>query len=187
MKTCRSCKESLDDRMFYPDRASKDGLSYMCIQCTSKDNARRYRENREARLAKGRAAYNSDPVKYREAKRVSRGKPHVKAMEAKRIREWNSKNKHKVVAYSAKRRAVKLNASTSWLSELSDLVFEEAALLAKMRSKSTGIAWDVDHIVPLQSKFVCGLHTFSNIAVVPASVNRSKSNKYWADMQPIGA
>lgn len=85
-----------------------------------------------------------------------------------------------------KRRAVKLGATVKWLPELSELVFDEAAVLAKMRQESTGIAWDVDHIIPLQSKLVCGLHTFSNIAVVPASVNRSKSNRYWADMPSIG-
>lgn len=182
MKTCKSCKESLPHGMFYVDQKSKDKLSYMCIKCTSEDNARRYQKNRELRIAKAKREYDNDPEKFRALKRAYRKKPYIKAAEAQRKSDWNSKNKHKVIAYTAKRRAVKLNAAVKWLSDLSELVFEEAALLAKMRKEHTGIAWEVDHIVPLQSKLVCGLHTFSNIAVVPASVNRSKSNRYWADM-----
>lgn len=182
MKTCKRCREILNESRFYADKKSRDGLSYMCIECTSKDSARRYQENREVRIARAKLEYDRDPNKYRMLKRKYRLIPAIRAAAAQRQAEWQKKNSHKVVAYSAKRRAAKLNATPSWLEELSGLVFEEAALLAKARQKTTGISWDVDHIVPLQSKLVCGLHTFSNIAVVPTSVNRSKSNRYWADM-----
>lgn len=41
---------------------------------------------------------------------------------------------------------------------------------------------EVDHIVPLVSKIVCGLHCPANLAAVPISYNRAKGNKYWPDM-----
>ena len=40
-----------------------------------------------------------------------------------------------------------------------------------------GIPHEVDHIVPLTSKVVCGLHWEGNMRVVTRRVNRSKVNK----------
>jgi len=35
----------------------------------------------------------------------------------------------------------------------------------------------VDHIYPVKSKYVCGLHTVANLQVLPAAVNHAKGNK----------
>lgn len=37
---------------------------------------------------------------------------------------------------------------------------------------------EVDHVVPLRSKVVCGLHVWDNLRVVPKSVNRAKRNHF---------
>jgi hypothetical protein len=39
----------------------------------------------------------------------------------------------------------------------------------------------VDHIVPLNHPYVCGLHWDGNLQIIPHHVNRAKSNKYWPD------
>ena len=49
---------------------------------------------------------------------------------------------------------------------------------ARSVSKRTGVPHDVDHIYPLQSLFVCGLHVEHNLCVSPASQNRSKNNGF---------
>jgi len=53
------------------------------------------------------------------------------------------------------------------------------------RNAQGSIRWNVDHIVPLRSKLVCGLHNEHNLAVIPSIDNSRKSNKYWPDMPEI--
>lgn len=43
----------------------------------------------------------------------------------------------------------------------------------------------VDHIVPLNSPFVCGLHTHDNLQIVTLRHNRGKSNIAWPQMWPL--
>ena len=54
---------------------------------------------------------------------------------------------------------------------------KEAIALTKIRSKLLGGEWEIDHIIPLRAKLVCGLHIGINIEVVPRQFNRSKNNK----------
>jgi hypothetical protein len=58
----------------------------------------------------------------------------------------------------------------------------EAYDLRRLRDDYTGFGWHVDHIVPLISPVVCGLHWYRNIRVIPAKENMMKSNKHWEDM-----
>ena len=79
----------------------------------------------------------------------------------------------------AHRYARKLQATPAWAN---DFFIQEAYALAKLREKICGGKWEVDHIVPLKSSLVCGLHTESNLRVIPRSQNRVKKNTYWPDM-----
>ena len=46
---------------------------------------------------------------------------------------------------------------------------------------------DVDHIVPLVSQHVCGLHCEANLQYLPSALNQSKRNFWWPDMPRIEA
>ena len=92
---------------------------------------------------------------------------------------WRKNNQEKVNAVDARRRAAKANAVPSWANHF---FINEIYHLARLRTKHTGFKWHVDHIVPLTSKRVCGLHVEHNLQVIPASVNQSKNNRRWPDM-----
>lgn len=62
------------------------------------------------------------------------------------------------------------------MDEFTQFVTAEAHDLRKLRNSSTNIEWHVDHIIPLKGKQVCGLHIWSNLAVIPKTHNLSKGN-----------
>ena len=74
------------------------------------------------------------------------------------------------------RRAKKLQATPKWDAEFTEFVCKEAYQLAKLRKTITNISWHVDHIVPLSGRGWCGLHIWSNLQVIPASLNVRKCN-----------
>lgn len=55
-------------------------------------------------------------------------------------------------------------------------------IFARMEAERTGKSVHVDHIVPLKSKFVCGLHCEQNMQLLFAEDNFKKNNKYWPGM-----
>ena len=96
-----------------------------------------------------------------------------------KTRKWQRANPDKTAQYVANHRCSKLDATPSWANQF---FIAEAYHLARLRTKITGVKWHVDHIIPLQSKLVCGLHNEFNLSVIPARVNTSKGNRYWPEM-----
>jgi hypothetical protein len=91
-------------------------------------------------------------------------------------RLWAQRNRGKRNAIEACRRAAKLRATPQWVerSRIQDIYTE-----VDRRSKTEGVVYHVDHIVPLQSEFVCGLHCLSNLQIIPGKENISKGNRTW--------
>lgn len=48
---------------------------------------------------------------------------------------------------------------------------------AKWNAKNPGNKVHVDHIIPLKSDYVCGLHCENNLQIIPAVSNISKKNR----------
>ena len=71
--------------------------------------------------------------------------------------------------------AKKTNSVPSWADKAQIKAFY---IHAQFMSKHTGIPHEVDHIDPLRSDKVCGLHCHQNLQVITAEANRKKNNKF---------
>lgn len=89
------------------------------------------------------------------------------------VAQWGRVNKHKRNAITARRYAKKSQSTPRWAErELIAEVYRQAALRG----------WHVDHVVPLNSPLVCGLHCWANLQLLSPSENCSKGNHHWPDM-----
>jgi len=143
----------------------------------SRDRTRE--KNRERDDAYRRAYYSANRERLLAICKGHHYANHTVRLEQKRA--WSATNPERGATYAAKRRAAKLLATPAWAEVF---FIEEAYRLAALRSRVTGMPWEVDHIVPLVSESVCGLHVIDNLRVIPKTLNRSKSNRYWPDMAP---
>lgn len=117
---------------------------------------------------------NPEKLIAKRARYFSKNKPHILEL----ARAWAARNKHKRNASKSRRIAAKLMATPSWADmDKIESFYERARNL----SSETGISHHVDHIIPLRSKWVCGLHVETNLQVLTAAENQSKSNRHWPD------
>jgi len=135
-----------------------------------------YERNKELTKERARQWSLDNPEKRYEIHRKNRDKD-LENHNA-RNREWNSKNKDVKAALSAKRRSAKLNRTPKWLTA-DDIEHMQALYsVAAMIQRESGVEYHIDHIIPLQGKFVSGLHVPDNLRVIPAVDNLKKSNKH---------
>jgi len=93
--------------------------------------------------------------------------------------EYYYRNKEMWREIKARRRATEKQAGVSWKdTEWEVFAMKEIYSMASKRTKVTGVIHEVDHIVPLQSALVCGLHCSDNLQILTRLENRSKSNKH---------
>jgi len=144
----------------------------ICKKCGSSDS---YKDS-SCRPCK-KAGYAANPEKHRTNNAVWR-KSNAEKKRAKNA-AWQKANPGKCCAIAAKRYAIKLRATPKWFEE--DLV-EALYIEANKITIATGIKHNVDHIVPLQSDLVQGLHCLANLQIISKSENVSKGNRYWPDM-----
>ncbi|MHB1231570.1 MAG: hypothetical protein ACYCZQ_03165 [Burkholderiales bacterium] len=85
-------------------------------------------------------------------------------------------NPHIYNKCNSQRRAQKLNATPLWAND--EYVVRFIYKLASVFSKCLNEKVEVDHIVPLKGKKVCGLHIAHNMQLLTESQNSQKSNKH---------
>lgn len=88
----------------------------------------------------------------------------------KKERQKVSKRAHKGL-----RRASLINRTPAW-ADMAAIKKIYAQCVKK--TEKTGIEYHVDHIIPLQGKYVSGLHVANNLRIIPAADNLKKYNKW---------
>lgn len=195
-KVCRKCGESKPRSLFYTDASRPDGKHPWCNDC-NKTRAKKYEaahvnerrvrtyawreKNRDRQREINRASHERNREKRNAQSRMYRETNLERMREL--TRDWMKNNPDKCSTVKAMRRAAKNNAVPVWAdSEFEQFAIKHTYDVAKLRTRMTGIAWHVDHIVPIRSKKVCGLHCMANMQVIPGAVNHSKGNRVWPNM-----
>lgn len=207
MKTCAKCGVEKDKSEFGKHSRQKDGLQRNCKVCQREYFANYRTENHDAALAreaewrkrnpdvnrarlsnfrrdnpdKGKAYSAAYRARHPERRRATCARYRTKNTQRESLyrKIYVSKNKDKLAAKSSMRRAVKLLATPRWANVAA---INDIYSFAMRVSAGTGIDHHVDHIVPLISDIVCGLHCEANLAVLTAQENQSKSNRFWPHM-----
>lgn len=131
---------------------------------------------RNRRLLNPELEREKDKIRYRKDNRRKlsneKWRANNKEKQNNSIKNWILKNRKHVNSIHSKYRAKKKNATPIWadLNKIKKIYLE------------CNDNFQVDHIVPLNSKLVCGLHCEFNLQYLDAKENIIKGNRYWPDM-----
>lgn len=151
-----------------------------CLLCHNEDQRREYhsdpsnrdrsrnwrRANREQCSRQEKRSRQANPEHYAEYYRNWREENPELCLEYRS--RWREENPEKCRAYAAKYRAAKLQAIPPWA---------DLEAIAEIYAKCPE-GHHVDHIHPLQGKFISGLHVENNLQYLTAEENLSKSNSF---------
>jgi hypothetical protein len=158
MKTCVICSiDKPDDQFFRWMRRCKECHNAICRA--------NYRKNAE---------HVKQRVKIYDATR-----PERTAYQREYAKSHFQRNKPLHNARGKQRRAIQRRAMPAWAN--TELI-KEYYFAADLLSMCTGEWYHVDHVVPLQSELVCGLHWEGNMQILTGPENISKGNRFWPDM-----
>ena len=148
-----------------------------CVECMKEDWAidnekRKGRPKSEAAKAAGKRYYQKN--RYVVIARAA-------ARPASEVRQYKDKHKEKNPEYYKALTSVRKRrhraATPKWVGAEEKKDIRQMYLEAQRLTKLTGERYVVDHVYPLISDEVCGLHTLRNLRIMTQAENLIKSNK----------
>lgn len=176
IKVCSRCR--LEKPLeFFDLRSDRPGKRRShCADCRRKQVKDYDSKNKDKK-----SLYNKDYRDKNKEDLTKKAKIYYKQNRKERLaylKLWRASNPDKVSMLGRLRRENLRYASPSWLTEEQMGQIKEIYILAKDCSVTSGEIYEVDHIVPLKGKNVCGLHVPWNLQVLPKDLNRAKSNRH---------
>lgn len=166
-------KENAQSSAYYTANAEK--IKRIARQRFAEDStaqraasARWKAENAERVAEYKRAKYAQQPKKARPPK------DPTASLRAKKA--WKARNPHRVAEDKIARLLHAKQATPTWADR--DLI-ADLYTLARVYREETPVFAHVDHVVPLRSKIVCGLHSQHNLTCLPHDENIRKGNRVW--------
>jgi len=170
-KICSKCKKLLPLEKFYNEKQRKRNSCKACDYKRLKE-WRIKNSDKIKKIQKNFYAKHKKRLSKQKAKYYSLNKEKTKAAQWR----WECLNKDKRNAINSRKRAKKKQALAPWVDHVKvKAIYKEAAEL----TQTTGISHHVDHVYPLTSDFLCGLHVETNLQILKYDENIRKKNKYW--------
>ena len=160
MKTCTKCLSVKELTEFYKRKCTPDGVEAWCKVC---------------RLAHNKAWHQKNKEKHSEL--TSKWYAENKENHLENSRIWYANNRHRKIATTSAREKRVINATPAWLSNEQKLQIQ-AHYKQALQLSIEGVKYEVDHIVPIKNKIVCGLNVPWNMQVITRQENRSKATKF---------
>ena len=150
------CKKALSEYYFHK---TQNRYTSQCKDCQCKKVKARYHVNPEKENARTRAWRKANIEKVRTQEK-----------------NYRKTSPEKYRAKNAKRRADRLKATPAWadLKKIAQIY------------KDCPPGYHIDHIFPLRSPIMCGLHVENNLQYLPAKENISKGNRVSLEKQLTG-
>jgi len=124
-----------------------------------------YEQNREAVIARANTTPDHRKREYRKT--------------------WADNNLLSIRANTKVRRRKHREATPPWLTRAQKSEMRALYQAAILSSQTTGEQYVVDHIYPLRSEVVCGLHVPWNLRIITQKENLEKSNKMPDDSEAL--
>ena len=172
LKLCKHCETEKELSEFSKHAGCKFGVNSKCKECVKSYYKKYYSENKQKILKSNKEWYeNNKDLHQQFVKDWSYNNPDKIRKIHKRYRD---KNKDKICYWSAKRRSRMKNSTLeNYLDEVKE-IYKKCTFINMMCYRK----YEVDHIVPLQGKNVCGLHVPWNLQILTKEDNIKKGNKY---------
>jgi hypothetical protein len=115
---------------------------------------------------------------------ISRAKARPKTAVSQYKQKYKLANPDLYRVFANTRRRRFRQATPKWVSAEERKQIRYLYAQARDLSQGLGVPYEVDHIYPLASDKVCGLHVLINLRVIPKCENLEKSNKLVDATQP---
>ena len=185
-KVCARCGSHKQISEYHVSSQSKDGRRNICKICANAALNLWISQNKERCKNYAKQWRNKNAEKCREATRKWKANNPGKAALSNKLTKlkrkekataqykiWRSRNLDRLRIKQAKRRSQNKLATPSWADHY---------LINDMYKEAEYQQLHVDHIVPLKSALVCGLHWEGNLQLLTSMENRKKGNRTWPDM-----
>jgi len=172
--------------------AKRNCSNHDCRGCTNQRTRGYRKSDPNLNRSREKRRREKNPDEYRARLRASRSRhvekrreydrqryhecPERKEWQKKQATGWGRANKGKRNFIIARRRSGIEEATPKWLTP------EQRAEIRAfyVRAKAMGEGYQVDHIVPLRGRGVCGLHVPWNLQILTKAENIAKGNRYEA-------
>jgi len=191
MKKCNKCEQIKRFENFSNCKKNSDGKDYYCKQCCSIIWKAYYNENRKKIIDKTRVWEKNNPQEFAIKKqqyckryyKKNKDSDTYKKKQCELSKKYYYRNKEKKKEYNKdykhKNREYFRNAENMrrFCIRYSFLCKQFIKDCLEIYKKCLN-GYEVDHIIPLKHKDVCGLHVPWNLQILPIELNSKKRNKF---------